>query len=70
MAPAVAKRGSSTPLFSLPGRNGGKASMPTGIPVNAAPHHAAFHEMTGEPKNSPIGPAGIINCGRYSPHLR
>ena len=33
--------------------------MPTGIPVSAAPHHAAFQEITGEPRNSPIGPAGM-----------
>ena len=69
-APAVANHGSSTPLFSRPGRKGGSARIPTGIPVRAAPHQAAFHEITGEPRNSPIGPAGMTNCGRYSPHRK
>ena len=30
------------------------------MPVSAAPHHAAFHEMTGEPKNSLSGLRGYI----------
>ena len=34
--------------------------MPTGIPVSAAPHQPAFHAITGDPKNSPIGPAGMM----------
>ena len=69
-APAVANQGSSTPLFSLPGKNGGNAKSPTGIPVIAAPHQAAFQNIYSAPKNAPIGPAGIVNAGRYSPHLR
>jgi hypothetical protein len=46
-APADANQGSSTGLFSLPPRKGGSTSIPTGIPVRAAPHHAAFHGNTG-----------------------
>ena len=69
-APAAANQGSSTGRFSLPPKNGGKTKIPTGIPVSAAPHHAAFHGNTGWPKISPTNPVGTVNCGRYSPHLR
>ena len=61
IAPAVANHGSSTPRFSRPPRNGGSASIVTGRPVIAAPHHAAFQEITGWPKNAPMGPAGMSN---------
>ena len=61
-APAVANHGSSTPRFSLlPIMKGGSVRMPTGIPVSAAPHHPAFQAITGVPKKSPIGPAGMMN---------
>ena len=70
MAPADANQGSSTGRFSRPPRNGGKARIMTGMPVRAAPHHAAFHGNEGCPKKSPTGPRGTSNCGKYSPHLR
>ena len=58
------------PLFSRPGRKVEVLEYRLEFPVRAAPHQAAFHEITGEPRNSPIGPAGMTNCGRYSPHRK
>ena len=60
-APAVANQGSSTGRFSRPPRKGGRASILTGMPVRAAPHHAAFQGNTGWPTISPMNPVGTVN---------
>src|SRR6056300_864545 len=46
-APAAANHGSSTGRFSRPPRKGGRARIPTGMPVRAAPHQAAFQGNIG-----------------------